>query len=169
MKYTFFILMSLGALFSGCRRIENIDKQKPVIALSIPGAFPRNCDTLYFGEPFDFIALFTDNVELGSLRAYSIDIHHNFDHHSHSTEQLSACSFDAAKQAKNAFLMIQDFSLASGLKEIRVQESVFIPSGNALGLFDEGDYHFFVSLTDKEGWSAKKGLSIKMMHRPKKP
>ena len=36
-------------------------------------------------------------------------------------------------------------------------------SGN--GLYDEGDYHFFISLTDKEGWSAQKGLSVKMLHR----
>jgi hypothetical protein len=29
--------------------------------------------------------------------------------------------------------------------------------------FDPGDYHFFISLTDREGWSAQKGLNIKVL------
>ena len=31
--------------------------------------------------------------------------------------------------------------------------------------FDEGDYHFTIRLTDKEGWSIQKGLSIKMFYQ----
>ena len=43
--------------------------------------------------------------------------------------------------------------------------SVEIPSGEGTELFDDGDYHFFISLTDDAGWSVQKGLSIKMLHR----
>lgn len=77
------ILIFAGIIsFNACTK-DDIDKEKPVIDLTIQDAFPVNCDTLYFGESFTMRMRFTDNAELGS---YSIDIHNNFDHHSHSTE-----------------------------------------------------------------------------------
>lgn len=151
----------LLVLFSSCQKDEEIDKEKPVIDLSIPDAFPVNCDTLYFGEAFELKVLFIDNVELGS---YSIGIHNNFDHHSHSTE-VTECDLDPIKDPVNPFTFIDDFDIPAGLKEYETNVSVSIPSGNGNGAYDEGDYHFFISLTDKEGWSAQKGLSIKMLYR----
>lgn len=146
---------------NSCEKDEAIDKQKPEIDLDVKGAFPVNCDTLYFGETFTFKVLFTDNVELGS---FSIDIHHNFDHHSHSTE-VTACSLDPVKDPDNPFKFIQDYTIPEGSKKYETDLSISIPSGNRSGLYNEGDYHFFISLTDKEGWSTQKGLSIKMLHR----
>jgi len=147
--------------FISCEKNEEIDKEKPSIDLSIQDAFPVNCDTIYFGEVFKLKVLLTDNIELGS---YSIDIHHNFDHHSHSTE-VTECSLGPVKDPVNPFTFIQDFTIPDGLKEYETDVSVTIPSQNANELYDEGDYHFFISLTDKEGWSVQKGLSIKMLHR----
>ncbi len=114
-----------------------------------------------FGEPFTFKVLYTDNAALGS---YSIDIHHNFDHHSHSTD-VSECNLGIVKSAVNPVTFIQDYVIPTEQKSYETNLSITIPSGNNKGLFDEGDYHFFISLTDKEGWSAQKGLSIKMLHR----
>jgi hypothetical protein len=150
-KFVFipFILLILSI---SCEKGET-DKQKPEIDLSNAGAFPMNCDTLYFGETFIFKVMFTDNAELGS---YSIDIHHNFDHHSHSTE-VTECNLDPKKSPVNPFVFIQDYSIPGGLKEYETNLSINIPASNAKGPFDEGDYHFFISLTDKEGWSAQKG------------
>ena len=142
---------------------EDIDREKPTIDLSIQDAFPVNCDTLYFGEPFVFKALFTHNVELGSSRAYSIDIHNNFDHHSHSTE-VSECNLGPVKVPVNPWLFIENFDIPAGLNEFETNQSISIPASNDKGLYDEGDYHFFISLTDHEGWSTQKGLSIKMLH-----
>jgi hypothetical protein len=105
--------------------------------------------------------LFTDNAELGS---YSIDIHNNFDHHSHSTE-VTECSLDPIKDPVNPFLFIEDYNIPAGQSDYQTNMSISIPSSNGNGVYDEGDYHFFISLTDKEGWSAQKGLSIKMLHR----
>ena len=158
---TLIISLLLLMLFNSCKKDQNIDKQKPEIDLSIQDAFPLNCDTLYFDETFIFRALFTDNIELGS---FSIGIHHNFDHHSHSTE-VTNCVPDPKKIPVNPFVFIQDYSIPKGSKEYETNQSVNIISANAKGSFDEGDYHFFISLTDKEGWSAHKGLSIKMLHR----
>jgi hypothetical protein len=154
-----FLLVSF--LLLSCDKDKDIDTEKPLIDLSLPDAFPRNCDTLYFGESFDFRVIFTDNAGLGS---YSIGIHHNFDHHSHSTE-VTECNPGPKKPPVNPFSFIADYDIPAGLTEYQTNLSVTVPSGNGAGLFDEGDYHFFISLTDREGWSAQKGLSIRMLHR----
>jgi len=157
----FFLVTVVFFFFNSCEKEDEIDTVKPSIELSLDETFPLNCDTLYFGESFDFIVLFTDNIELGS---FSIDIHNNFDHHSHSTE-VTECSLDPIKDPENPFVFIEDYSIQNGLDEYLTELSVFIESGNDNGIFDEGDYHFFISLTDKEGWSTQKGLSIKLLHR----
>ncbi|MDD4636294.1 MAG: DUF4625 domain-containing protein [Bacteroidales bacterium] len=152
-----FLLIALNS----CEKNEDIDSQKPAIDLYIQDAFPDNCDTLYFGETFYMKTLFTDNVQLGS---YSIDIHNNFDHHSHSTE-VTEPNLDPIKSPVNPFVFIQDYSIPNGLRKYETNLPITIPSGNSVGAFDEGDYHFFISLTDKEGWSVQKGLSIKILYR----
>jgi len=148
-------------ILDACKKGDETDTEKPLIDLNVQRAFPVNCDTLYFGEVFKFIVLLTDNMELGS---YSLDIHHNFDHHSHSTE-VTQCQMDPVKAPVNPFTFIQDYGIPAGLKEHVTDLSLLIPAGNINGLFDEGDYHFFIRLTDKAGWSTQKGLSIKMLHR----
>ncbi|MBN2820488.1 MAG: DUF4625 domain-containing protein [Bacteroidales bacterium] len=154
----------LSSFMSSCEKEEEIDKEKPSIDLTIPDVFPLNCDTIYFGESFELKVLFTDNAELGSNKAFSIDIHNNFDHHSHSTE-VTECNLGSIKSPVNPFTSINDYDIPIGEKEYQTNLSITIPSGNEEGLYDDGDYHFFISLTDKEGWSAQKGLSIKMLHR----
>ena len=152
------VLFTVIALGTSCER--DIDTEKPDIDIGIPGAFPVNCDTLYFGESFILKMRFIDNVELGS---FSIDIHNNFDHHSHSTE-VTECNPGPVKSPVNPFTTIDDFDIPTGVKEYITDLSISIPSGNEDGLYDDGDYHFYISLTDKEGWSAQKGLSIKILH-----
>lgn len=159
-----FAITFLSVLLMTCTKDEDIDTEKPIIDLSIDGAFPMNCDTIYFGETFNFKALFTDNEELGTINSYSIDIHHNFDHHSHSTE-VTECNLDPEKTPVNPFLFIESFDIPQGLSEYETNMPIEMPTGNENGLFDEGDYHFFISLSDKEGWSTQMGLSIKMLHR----
>lgn len=163
MKTTLYIIFSLLLLMAivSCEQDKDIDTEIPQIDNSFIGAFPTICDTIYFGESFDLKLLFTDNSELGS---FSISIHNNFDHHSHSTE-VNECSLAPKKDPVNPFLFIEDYDLPPALSEYKTDISVSIPSGDGNGLYDEGDYHFFISLTDKEGWSAQKGLSIKMLHR----
>ncbi|MFW5760341.1 MAG: DUF4625 domain-containing protein [Cyclobacteriaceae bacterium] len=160
-NYKIIIPFLLLIFFNSCEKEDEIDKVKPVIDLSIQNAFPVNCDTLYFGESFELKVLFTDNAELGS---YSIDIHNNFDHHSHTTE-VSECSLAPIKDPVNPFLFIEDYNIPAGQSAYQTNMSISIPSGNGNGDYDEGDYHFFIRLTDKEGWSSQKGLSIKMLYR----
>ena len=162
LKKAFFgglLLFAIAALNS-CNNQE-IDDEKPEIDLSGADVFPANCDTLYFGESFTIKIHLKDNVELGS---YSIDIHNNFDHHSHSTE-VTVCEMWPVKTPANPFVFIADFDIPAGSTDFVTAETINIPAGNGNGAFEEGDYHFFISLTDKEGWSIQKGLSIKMLKR----
>ena len=163
MKTHWYIIYSLFFLFVliSCEKDENIDTEKPQILNDFSDAFPTHCDTLYFGESFDLRLLLTDNMELGS---FSIGIHNNFDHHSHSTE-VTECSLGPVKEPVNPLVFIDDYPIPDELKEYETNRMVSIPAENDSGLFDEGDYHFFIRLTDNEGWSAQKGLSIKMLYR----
>ncbi len=153
------ILLSLFAamlILSSCNRTE-IDNEKPFIDLTIENAFPNNCDTIYFGVPFKFKALLTDNFQLGS---FSLDIHNNFDHHSHSTDFME-CELSLVKAPVKPYVFINEFEIPSGLKTYLADIELTIPDNG----FDEGDYHFFISLTDREGWRAEKGISIKILNR----
>ncbi|MBK3518438.1 DUF4625 domain-containing protein [Carboxylicivirga marina] len=163
MKIQIYLLVSLALsmVFNACETDKDIDTEKPVIDISFEGAKPINCETLYFGEAFELKMLLTDNVELGS---YSVNIHHNFNQHSHSTE-VTQCEFDEVKEAVNPFILTEDYTIPDNLRRYTTSDLVTIPSGNNDGLYDEGDYHFFISLTDHEGWSTQKGLSIKILHR----
>lgn len=156
------LLVVLSILLNACQDDEKptIDTEKPLIDLTILDAFPTSCDTLYFDEPFIVKALLTDNVKLG---AFNIDIHNNFDHHTHSTE-FEQCTLGAVKTAENPYVYIQDYTLPV-TNEFTTNVSMTIPSSDGTDLYDEGDYHFQIRLTDKEGWSTMKGLNVKLLRR----
>jgi hypothetical protein len=132
------------------------DDQSPTISLDLADAFPKNCDTIYLGETFTFKAEFTDNFELG---AYSLDVHNNFNHHSHSTEN-TVCVLEPVKVAQNPWVYINQFSIPDGSKSFMANENIQVPSN-----IDPGDYHMYIKLTDKSGWQTIKGISIKILER----
>jgi len=140
-------------LFFAC---EDIDSEVPVIDMSGDTAFPQNCVSVYRGETFTFHARFSDNIELGS---FSIEMHNNFDHHTHSTSVVE-CELEPVKTAINPFLFIKEFSIPGGLTEYTATVSIDIPAD-----VDTGDYHFMVRLTDKSGWQTFKGISMKIGNR----
>ncbi len=159
MKYLFLLILSLFVV--SCQDPQ-VDMKKPIIEMTHEQSFPQNCDVLYFGETATFSALFSDNEELGT---YSVEIHHNFDHHSHSTDVMN-CDLMPKRKAENPFVFIKGYGIPVGQTSHQTATEIELPTGNELGLFDEGDYHFFISLTDKQGWSTQKGISIKIMHKP---
>jgi len=142
-------------LVAGCKKdkLDAIDTEYPVIDISIANAFPVQCSSMKRGEKIQFRAWLSDNAELGSV---SVDIHHNFDHHSHSTE-VNSCSQELVKTAQKPFLFIKSYAIPGGFKDYQIQEEITIPTD-----VDPGDYHFMIRLTDKEGWQTIRGLSIKI-------
>jgi len=152
----------LTLILASCDNPTDVDTEKPEIDITLANAFPAQCsDTLYFGETFVLKTKFTDNVELGS---YSLDIHNNFDHHTHSTEVME-CELDTVKSPVNPYTIIQGYSIPAGLTEYVTDQLITIPASDANGTFDAGDYHFHISLTDAEGWSTQLGIGIKLVHR----
>ncbi|WP_166923197.1 DUF4625 domain-containing protein [Flavobacterium poyangense] len=148
------LLIVVSALTSCSSDNNEIDTEYPVIDISASNAFPLQCSEVTRGQKFTFRAKFTDNVTLGS---YSLDIHHNFDHHSHSTE-VSNCSPDPIKKPVNPLLYINTTPIPEGQKNFEATKEISIPAD-----IDPGDYHFLIRLTDKEGWQTIKGLSIKIL------
>lgn len=140
--------------FYGCSDDnDNKDMEKPGIDMSSETAYPKNCVILYRGESFTFRATFTDNIELGN---YNIETHNNFDHHSHSTDDVE-CDLDPKQKPVNPFVYNQDFSIPEGKMHYEADNTIFIPLD-----VDTGDYHFMVRLTDKAGWQQLRAISIKI-------
>lgn len=156
MKKIQFLLGVLALAFISSCSSDNaaIDTEYPVIDITGTDAFPIQCSTIERGKTFTFKATFNDNVELGS---YSLDIHHNFDHHTHSTE-VTTCETEAVKKPVNPMLFINNYTIPNGVKSYEATAQITIPAD-----VDPGDYHFMIRLTDKEGWQTLKGLSIKIL------
>jgi len=147
-------LIFAGILLTGCSKNEvDIDMEYPEIDLSVDGAFPVQCSELVRGQKFTFKARFSDNQALGS---YSLDIHHNFDHHTHSTE-VNDCGLDPVKTPVKPMLLLKSYEIPPGQKSYIATQELEIPAD-----IDPGDYHFMILLTDREGWQSMKGLSIKI-------
>ncbi|MBF7093318.1 DUF4625 domain-containing protein [Flavobacterium sp. ALJ2] len=146
---------AIASLFTACSNSDDnkIDTEYPVIDISAANAFPIQCSEAIRGQKFIFRAKFTDNSALGS---YSLDIHHNFDHHNHSTE-VNNCTPEAVKKPVKPLLYINSVTIPEGLKSYEATQEINIPTD-----IDPGDYHFLIRLTDKEGWQTIKGLSIKI-------
>jgi len=144
------LLLVVG--FTSCQSKEDeIDTQPPVIDMAFADAFPQQCEVLQRGETYSIVALFTDNFQLGS---YSLDIHHNFDHHTHSTDVIE-CERQPSKIPVNPWLIIEGHEIPSGQRHYQVSLPLSVPTD-----VDTGDYHLMIKLTDKEGWQTIKGISI---------
>jgi hypothetical protein len=139
---------------SGDDSSSSVDDIKPVIDTSVAGAFPTSCGTVRKGDIIPFKALFTDNVALG---AYSINIHNNFDHHSHDTE-VDACTFDAIKTPVSPWAATFTYTIPQNSREFIAEQQIRVPEN-----IDTGDYHFMIQLTDAQGWATMRGISIKIV------
>ena len=154
LKITSLSILLLLGIASGCKKDkEEVDTTYPTISIEAANAFPKQCSILKRGEKFIFRADLSDNIALGSV---SVDIHHNFDQHSHSTEVLG-CNMDAKKTPISPLLYIKDFTIPSGQKSYQITQEIEVPAN-----VDPGDYHFLIRLTDQSGWQTIKGLSIKI-------
>ncbi len=140
-------------LFPKC---TEIDDEAPKIDFSQAGSFPQACDTIYRGESFIFHAGLSDDTELG---AFSIDLHNNFDHHTHSTDVIE-CEMEPIKSPVEPFLFIEEYEIPDGRTEYSATGSIHVPES-----VDTGDYHFMIRVTDAEGWQSFKGISIKITDR----
>ncbi|WP_067147903.1 DUF4625 domain-containing protein [Pseudotamlana agarivorans] len=130
------------------------DEQKPTISINYSNGFPQVCDELKRGETYNFRALVTDNQELAS---YSIDIHHNFDHHTHD-DQEGTCELEPKKDPVNPLIYMENFSIEGAKTEYEINIPITIPADA-----DTGNYHCAYSVTDQTGWQARTSVDIKIV------
>ena len=154
-KRLIYFCLTVAVLAGACKKdnVQDIDTEYPVIDITADNAFPKQCSMVKRGEKLIFRARLNDNVALGSV---SVDIHHNFDHHAHSTE-VESCELAPVKIPLKPFLLIQSYNIPENLKTYEVQQEISVPAD-----IDPGDYHFMIRVTDEAGWQTIKGLSIKV-------
>lgn len=128
------------------------DLRKPEIVAS-EEASPQNCQAYKKGTVIPFRSTFLDDRELGN---FNIEIHNDFDHHTHSTE-AGDCKLDARKAPVNPWVYNRDFTIPAGRKIFQAELEIPIPSDA-----DPGDYHFMIRLTDKSGWQQLKSVTLKL-------
>lgn len=161
------------AAVSSCNKDDDktIDIEKPDIDISMNDASPANKATFYFGEGIPLKFLLSDNEELGS---YSINIHSNFDHHSHSTEEEGEEQHHEESEEHHhengddgeAYYFTLDFTIPDSRKEFLVDTKIDLQAQSDDGdKYEGGDYHFMITVTDKAGFSTFKALEIKILYR----
>lgn len=115
---------------------------------------PVNCEQFERGGILPVRYILSDDKELGS---YNIEIHNNFDHHSHSTSG-GDCPLDPVKEPVNPWVYNQDGKIPEGSKAYNLDIEIPIPDN-----IDTGDYHFMIRLTDQSGWQVFKAVSVKIV------
>lgn len=147
------LLSLLPILLLGCsENNEQKDMESPRIEEGNDPS-PFNCQTILRGEVLPVRCLFTDNKELG---AFNIEIHNNFDHHSHSTS-AEDCPSDPDRKPDNPWIHNEDMQIPTGTTAYDLNIEIPIPAD-----VDTGDYHFMIRLTDRAGWQVFKAVSLKM-------
>ncbi|MBU2996324.1 DUF4625 domain-containing protein [Cellulophaga baltica] len=152
LRYFYFLLLTL---IVACSSDDvGIDEEKPTISIDYADGFPQGCSELTRGETYSFRAQTTDNL---SLASYSIDIHHNFDHHTHD-DQVGDCSLEDIKTAVNPLIFIENYTIDEGGTTYEINVSITIPDD-----VDTGDYHCAYSVTDATGWQSRTSIDIKII------
>ena len=155
--------------------ITSCNKQKDLTPpeISDEGFLPADCDIYYLGDTILVHFVCSDNTELGN---FNIEIHNNFDHHTHGTSAVD-CDEEGEEhyhdhedgdedhdhhheEVEGAWVYNQDFAIARGLTCDTVNLEIPVPTDVL-----EGDYHFMLRLTDRAGWQSIKAVPIHL-HEP---
>ena len=154
------LITILTLSFNACGSDDDKDMTPPVISADGITANPINCQQYHPGDVIPFHYVMLDNQELGN---FNIEIHNNFDHHTHSTEaddhdhdhEMGECDDD--EEQGNAWVYNRDFTIPAGQRQYDARVDIPIPADAALG-----DYHFMIRLTDRAGWQQLHAVAIKI-------
>lgn len=156
MKRKDLFLLLLCALCACSSSSDDRSKDMTMPEISDNGIIPtpENCQAFGLGDTIHFHYIFTDDRELGS---YNIEIHNNFDHHTHSTSAVE-CVMEPSKQPVQPWVYNKDHNIPQGQRFHEALFDIVIPKD-----VDPGDYHFMIRLTDQAGWQQLKSVSIKLV------
>lgn len=139
--------------FAACGSDDDKDMTPPAISADGIVANPVNCQQYHPGDIIPFHYIMTDNQELGN---YNIEIHNNFDHHTHGTSSTE-CPMETKKVPVSPWIYNKDFTIPAGQRTHTARIDIAIPAD-----IDSGDYHFMIRLTDRAGWQQLKAMAIKV-------
>ena len=156
MKRKDLFLLLLCALCACSSSSDDRSKDMTMPEISGKGIIPtpENCQAFGLGDTIRFHYIFTDDRELGS---FNIEIHNNFDHHTHSTSAVE-CVMEPAKQPVRPWVYNKDQRIPKGQRFHEALFDIVVPKD-----VDPGDYHFMSRLTDQAGWQQLKSVSIKLV------
>lgn len=145
---------------------ESPDKDLTPPVIDDASFLPADCDIYYLGDTIRVHFCCSDNVELGN---FNIEIHNNFDHHTHGTSAIDCDGEpdDAHHHDEDhdedhehadidgAWVFNTDYTITPGFTTDTVDIAIPVP-------FDilDGDYHFMLRLTDRAGWQTFKAVPI---------
>lgn len=176
LSLTLALICSMALGFTACGDDDDRDMTPPVISDEGITANPVNCQVYHRGEVIAFHYIFTDDQELGN---YTIEVHSNFDHHSHSTDGDHENECDDADNHESdhhdgrnghhdgdidnldeetPWNQHFEFAIPGGLKTFEARQDLPIPADAT-----PGDYHFMIRLTDRAGWQQLKAVAIKIL------
>lgn len=161
MKNIRFIIAALllFVIVSSCVK----DDDKEVLPPEVEILAPWFCDTIYFGEPVVYRFKITDpsNVGLGN---FSMDIHNNFNHHSHGAHE--SCQMDPKKDPVHPFEEVWIVKLPEDKSEYLLEMEITMPlMKDDEHEHDQGDYHFHIYITNAEGYQTFTSLDIKLLKK----
>lgn len=139
MKFQLKSILSIfivALLFTSCSDDEVIDTEKPGITL----LEPHNEDQIAPGDELHVEVTFTDNVELA---AYKIEIHEDFDEHTHAVLKTS--------HDLNPWSEDKTFTIPAGKTSHQAIHSFSIPTEINGMHVSEGAYHLGIFATDTSG------------------
>lgn len=138
-----FAAVSFG--LASCSDDDN-DNEKPVIS----DFEPEEGDLLQIGEAIHLEMDLSDNEKLAS---YKVDIHNNFDNHTHSTK--------ASAEDSVAFSYSKVFTDIAGQKNAHVHHhDIVIPTELNGKPIRTGKYHFVVYCIDEAGNEALRSHNV---------
>ncbi len=134
------------SLFQSCEKADTPDVTKPVINL----IEPAEGDSLLIGDPHGvhFEVELSDDV---MLKSYKVNIHSNFDGHTHS--------FVVTRDATTDFSFNKSWDL-TGKKNASIHHHEIIIPENAT----PGNYHLMVYCTDEAGNESYVARAIVLSH-----
>ncbi len=166
MKKNIFLALLTGAMITGFVACENKTKDVTPPVIDEASFLPADCDIYYLGDTIEVHFVCSDDTELGN---YNIEIHSNFDHHTHGTSAVDCEGEEGIEHhheegeehaheheaVEGAWVYNRDFAIARGLKSDTVDLRIPVPVE-----VKEGDYHFMLRLTDRAGWQSIKAVAI---------
>ncbi len=137
---------------------DEVDNAKPIIQL----VAPVNNGVLHIGGEVDFVCEFVDDVE---LRSYKIEIHSNFDGHTHERAALKSVK----EEHGHPWSYTNTWNFEAGKKNedvhhhaIQIPETILVDGVEEQ--VAEGEYHFGVYCVDAAGNENKVFVKVMIEH-----